>query len=213
MAEAVAVGEQCSQQTSKSETAKKKEQERKRNSWGTARAWISDFENNNRASKRTQTLRPQQPQETQRFHSKGCRNLNIWRGESTSILFEMPTLKKSKKDICLASSPTSLILSRKKNMLVSLASMMLGCFIDNFTTSKRSCRLSLPRKNARFDFSSHLGPVLACTDIRSKDTLHNAKRKILSITVEFTHLEKVLHWCSFHNSVVVFLLLEEKDVR
>ena len=85
------------------------------------------------------------------------------------------TLKKSKKETCFAISPSSSASCLKKNMLVSLASTMSGCLRESLTRSSLSLRLSRPRQNAMGDLSSHLGPVLAWADNRSRVTLQVRK--------------------------------------
>ena len=48
---------------------------------------------------------------------------------------------------------------------------MSGCLRESLTRSSLSLLLSRPRQNAMGDLSSHLGPVLAWTDERSRVTL------------------------------------------
>ncbi len=88
-----------------------------------------------------------------------------------SNVSETITLKKSKKEMCLTISPSSSLSCLKKNMLVSLASIISGCLRDILTRSSLSCLLSRPRQKAMSVLLAHLGPVLACTDNKSRVTL------------------------------------------
>jgi len=68
------------------------------------------------------------------------------------------TLKKSKKEMWSTVCPRSGV-CLKKNIRVSLASMMSGCFSDIRTRCSLSCLESRPRQNARDDLLCHGGPV------------------------------------------------------
>ena len=80
------------------------------------------------------------------------------------------TLKKSKKDTGLTSSPISGE-CLKKNMFVSEALKMSGNLRASLTSSSLSRLLSRPRQKARSLLSSQAPAPCACTESRSRVTL------------------------------------------
>ena len=90
---------------------------------------------------------------------------------SNLVIQSVSTLKKSKKDTGLTVGPYFSSFFGKKNMKVKAASTMSGRFRLSSANASRSWRLSRPRQNAISDFSAHFGPVFACTENMSSDTL------------------------------------------
>ena len=113
---------------------------------------------------------------------------NLFLGHLVCPPWYKPTLKNSKNEMCFTFGPYISSSCLKKKKLVSDAFIRSGFFLESFTKSSLSWRLSLPRQKPCSVLLSHIGPVLAWTESRSKLTLKiESQKREGDVGIVFNH--------------------------